>query len=279
VQRNSDEAMSRTAAVRWHALAKIGIAVITLAVAIVAWVIVVAPPTTMAVVAAASDLQFALPEVVEHFAADTGERVELVFGASGTLMRQLLDGAPFELFMAADESFVFRLADEGLTRDRGVIYAEGRVALFAPTGSPLRTDARLDGLRALIDSGKLTRFAIANPAVAPYGRAAEAVLRTRGLWDAVQPYLVLGDNAARAAQFARSGDAVGGLLPHSLVLAPPMRDSGTFTLLAAADHPPLRQRMVLMARAGATAAHFYEYVRSRPARTVLARHGFEFTDR
>ena len=134
------------------------------------------------VVAAASDLKFALEEVAKAFTKDTGTRVELVFGSSGTLTRQLTDGAPFELFMSADEAFVFKLADAGLTRDRGALYAVGRLVLFAPHGSLLKVDEELNGLRTLVASGGLKRFAIANPAHAPYGRAAEAVLRAKGLW-------------------------------------------------------------------------------------------------
>ena len=88
-------------------------------------------------VAAASDLQFALTEVADRFATETGARVELVFGSSGTLTRQIQDGAPFSVFLSADEAFVEQLARAGRTRDQGVLYAIGRIVLFAPPGSPL----------------------------------------------------------------------------------------------------------------------------------------------
>jgi molybdate transport system substrate-binding protein len=226
------------------------------------------------VVAAASDLKFALEEVAKAFARDTGARVELVFSSSGTLTRQLIDGAPFELFMSADEGFVFKLADAGLTRDRGALYAIGRIVLFTPHGSPLKVDEQLDGLRALAKSGGLKRFAIANPEHAPYGRAAEAVLRAKGLWDTVKPSLVLGENISQAAQFAATGNAAGGMIALSLMLAPPFREAGTYVVLPDRDHPPLRQRMVLMKRAGPTAAKFYDYIQQPAARAVLERYGF-----
>ena len=225
-------------------------------------------------IAAASHLNFALTEVAERFAKQRGARVELVFGASGTLTRQIQDGAPFEMFLAADEEFPNRLAKAGLTRDAGVVYAVGRLAVFAPKGSPLSTDERLDGLRALLKEGGVRRFAIANPEVAPYGRAAEAVLRKRGLWDAVKPALVLGDTIAQAAQFATTGNAVGGLIAYSLVLGPGFSDRGTYAVIPEADHPPLLQRMVLLKRAGPVAERFYEYMRSAEAQAVLRRHGF-----
>src|SRR6185295_12861881 len=120
-----------------------------------------------------------------QFARDRGERVELVFGASGTLARQIQEGAPFEVFLAADEEFPHQVAKAGLARDAGVVYAVGRLVVFAAKGSPLSVDERLEGLGRLVKAGGVGRFSIANPDVAPYGRAAEAVLRKRGLWDAL----------------------------------------------------------------------------------------------
>jgi molybdate transport system substrate-binding protein len=225
-------------------------------------------------VAAASDLSFALAEIARQFTTDTGQRVELVFGSSGTLTRQIRDGAPFGLFLSADETFVAELRDAGLTRDAGVLYAIGRLALFAPTGSPLVPAEGLAGLRRLLDSGRLTRFAIANPEHAPYGRAAEAALRRHGLWDTIRPRLVLGDNVSQATQFATSGDAVGGLVAYSVALAPAVAARGTFILVPDTDHPPLRQRMVLLKRASPVAERFYQYVQQPGARALLERYGF-----
>ena len=227
------------------------------------------PPT----IAAAANLNFALREVADQFARAAGNRVELVFGASGTLTRQIQDGAPFEMFLAADEEFPNQLAKAGLTRDAGEIYAVGRLAIFAPRGSPLQVDERLDGLARLMKGGGVTRFAIANPEVAPYGRAAEAVLRKHGLWDGIRPRLVLGDTIAQAAQFATTGNAVGGLVAYSLVLAE-LKDRGTHAVIPAADYPPLRQRMVLLKKAGPLAERFYRYVQAADARAILEKHGF-----
>src|SRR5688572_9811230 len=113
-------------------------------------------------VAAACDLNFALTEIATQFEREQGQRVEMVFGSSGTLTRQIRDGAPFELFLSADEAFVDELAGAGLTRDKGTLYAIGRIVLFAPTGSPLVPSEGLDGLARLLASGRVTRFAIAN---------------------------------------------------------------------------------------------------------------------
>jgi molybdate transport system substrate-binding protein len=227
------------------------------------------PPT----IAAAASLNFALQEVAEAFARTQRDRIELVFGASGTLTRQIQDGAPFEMFLAADEEFPRHLSAAGLTRDAGDVYAVGRLALFAPHGSPLTVDDRLDGLARLLKAGAVSRFAIANPQVAPYGRAAEAVLRKHGLWDGLRPRLVFGDTIAQAAQFATTGNAVGGLVAYSLVLAE-LTDRGTNALIPATDHPPLRQRMVLLKRASPVTERFYRYMRQPDARAILQKHGF-----
>jgi molybdate transport system substrate-binding protein len=239
---------------------------------------IIIPPQVTAqrapTVAAAANLNFALTEVAAQFERTQGARVELVFGASGTLTRQIQDGAPFEMFLAADEEFPNQLSAAGLTRDAGAVYAVGRLVVFAPTGSPLAVDEQLAGLGNFVKSGRMGRFAIANPDVAPYGRAAEAVLRKRGLWDALRPNLVLGDSIAQAAQFATTGNAVGGLIAYSLVLGADFAGRGKYAVIPEADHPPLRQRMVLLKSAGPVASQFYNFLRGEAARAILRKHGF-----
>ena len=130
-----------------------------------------------------------------------------------------------------------------------------------------------DGALGAIPGG-VTRFAIANPEVAPYGQAAEAVLRKRELWDSIRPRLILGDTIAQAAQFATTGNAVGGLVAYSLVLAPELAEQGTYAVILEADHQPLRQRMVLLKQAGATASQFYSYLQGDAARSIFRQHGY-----
>jgi molybdate transport system substrate-binding protein len=224
-------------------------------------------------IAAAASLNFALTEAADRFARRDGERVEIVFGASGTLTRQIQDGAPFEMFLAADEEFPNQLSAAGLTRDAGEVYAIGVLALFAPRGSPLEVDERLEGLARLLRAGGVRNFAIANPDLAPYGRAAEAVLKKHGLWDELRPRLVLGNTIAQAAQFAASGNAVGGLVAYSLVRSE-LEKRGTYAVIPPADHPPLRQRMVLLKTAGPVAERFYRFMQQAEARAILQKHGF-----
>lgn len=227
------------------------------------------------VVVAASDLQYALTEVAAGFARASGRAVKLTFGSSGNFVRQIIQGAPFELFFSADEAYAHGLSDRGLTVDRGALYAIGRLALFVPNGSLVKADTGLDDVATALTDGRLKKIAIANPEHAPYGRAAREVLMKKGLWQKAQGHLVLGENVSQAAQFAASGSAEAGLLAYSLVISERMAKAGKFVLLPAEWHDPLRQRMVLMNGAGDTARLFYAYAQSPPARTVFEKYGFK----
>jgi molybdate transport system substrate-binding protein len=245
------------------------------------WLIVVALSTAGLahaqdgpVIAAASDLKFALDEIAVEFAKATGKSVRVTYGSSGNFFRQIVQDAPFELFLSADEEFVFKLADQGLTVDRGAMYATGRIVLFTPKGSAVRPDATFSDLRQAIGDGRLVKFAIANPEHAPYGRAAMEALKSAGLWSAIESKLVLGENVSQAAQFAVSGSTQGGIFALSLALAPSLRDAGTYVPIAEALHRPLRQRMVLTRKAGPTAREFSAFAQGPLARAVFKRYGF-----
>lgn len=230
------------------------------------------------IVAAASDLRFALQDIARAFRRDGGVKLRLSFGSSGNFARQIRQGAPYEIYMSADEGYVLDLARDGFTRDTGVLYAIGRIVLFAPKGSPLKVDPGLDGLREALAAGRIKRFAIANPDHAPYGRAAKEALIHAGLWKALQPGLVLGENVSQAARFAASGSSQGGIFAYSLVLSPILSDHGRFALIPAAWHRPLRQRMVLLKGAGEEARLFYRYIQRPAARKLLRRYGFALPD-
>ena len=225
-------------------------------------------------IAAASDLKFAVEEIATRFRAETKLDVKLVFGSSGNFYSQIVQGAPFQLFMSADEEFIFKLADTGRTEDRGALYGVGRIVLFAPHGSSFKPDAQMTGLKLALSGGRVKRFAIANPEHAPYGRAAEQALRKLGLWQAMQQKLVLGENVSQAAQFATSGSADGGIFAYSLALAPAVSSLGAFVLIPAEMHDPLRQRMALVKGANKNAHAFYGYLQQSAARGIFTRYGF-----
>lgn len=227
------------------------------------------------VVAAASDLQFAVAEIAEAFKAETGIEVRLSFGSTGNFARQIREGAPFEIFMAADEQFIAGLHADGFTLDAGDLYAVGRVVIMVPKGSTLTPDGELNNLARMLTQGKIRRFAIANPDHAPYGMRAREALITKGIWGDLQPMMVIGENVSQAAQFALSGNAEGGIIAYSLALAPQIGPRGTYALIPESWHEPLRQRMALLKGAGTTAGAFYAYLKQPAAREILTRNGFD----
>ncbi len=225
-------------------------------------------------VAAASDLRFALDDIAAVFQRDSGYRLRITYGSTGNFAHQIRHGAPFHLFLAADEGYVDALASDRLTQDAGTLYAIGRLALVVPRGVSSTPAPTLTNLHERLAASPGQRFAIANPAHAPYGERARDVLEHQGLWEALQPQLVLGENVSQAAQFALSGSTVGGLVAWSLALAPRMAARADSTLIPADWHRPLKQRMVLLRGATEGAHAFYAYLQESPAREVLRRYGF-----
>jgi molybdate transport system substrate-binding protein len=226
------------------------------------------------VVAAAADLQFALVEVAEAFKKETGKSVKLTFGSSGNFARQIRQNAPFQVFFSANEDFVKELARDGLMRDAGELYAVGRIVLIVPKGSPLKADGTLADLKAALTDGRLKKFAIANPEHAPYGARAEEALKAAGIWEAIKPNLVFGENVSQTAQFATSADTQGGIIAYSLALSPKVSALGAYELIPAEMHEPLRQAMGLTKKAGPTALAFFNFAKSPSARKIFRAYGF-----
>ncbi len=225
-------------------------------------------------IAAASDLKFAIEEVAARFERETGQKLRLVFGSSGNFYAQILQDAPFHLYMSADENFVYKLADAGKTVDRGRAYAVGRIGIMVPLGSPLKADGEFKDLAAALKDGRLQKFAIANPEHAPYGARAKEALQHAGLWEAIQSKLVLGENISQTAQFATSGSTQGGVIALSLAKAPSVAKLGTFELIPETWHQPLKQRMVMVKGAPDVARAFYDYIGTPAAQEIMVRYGF-----
>ncbi|MEY3037108.1 MAG: hypothetical protein RLZ34_1718 [Pseudomonadota bacterium] len=245
-----------------------------LAAAALAPVLAGASQTRVVRVAAASDLQFVLPEVVQRYAQHAGVQVAVTYAASGQLAMQILHGAPFDMFLSADEAFVQRLVQAGLTQDEGVLYAHGRLALVAAAQTEWPLDARGAGLSLRLKQGQLRRFAVANPRIAPYGMRAQEALQSLGLWQPLQKHLVFGENVAQAMQFALSDQADGGVVALSLAMAPTLQGKVRHVTLPEHLHQPLRQRMVRLRRAPAVAADLYAYLQRPDVQQAWQAHGF-----
>lgn len=239
--------------------------------AAIAMVAVSAHATETLSIAAASDLQFALRQVVQDFEAQSPDtRVQLTFGSSGKFSTQIRQGAPFDVFFSADFAYAQVLVEAGLTVGGVRPYATGRIVLWSA-----QEDASALTLQELT-SPRFARVAIANPRHAPYGQRAEEALRATGIWDALQPRLVYGENISQTAQFVRSGNAQVGIVALSLVLAPALQGGGGYALIPDTLHAPLEQGYVVLrgAKSKASAQAFVRYLESAQARATLARYGF-----
>jgi molybdate transport system substrate-binding protein len=220
-------------------------------------------------VLAASDLQLALPEIAHAFEARTGIPVDLVLGSTGNLTTQIENGAPADVFLAADLSFVDRLERGGLVAEGSRrVYAVGRLALVWRAGAPAPADV------AALASAAYRTVAIANPEHAPYGRAARQALETSEAWTAVRPRLVVGENVAQAMQFVRTGNADAGLVALGVAIG---QREVPYRVVDAALHAPLRQggAVIMESRRPADAAAFLEEVAGPAGQRVLGRYGFE----
>jgi molybdate transport system substrate-binding protein len=225
-------------------------------------------------VAAASDLKFALDELIVRFGEKRpGVKVEPTYGSSGNIHAQLRQRAPYDMYLSADIAYprdlVMRLI--GTPADL-FAYATGRLVLWVPNASSLPIERY--GLRALNNA---RRIAIANPRHAPYGRAAEAAMRRAGVWALAERRLVLAENVAQAAQFVESRAADVGVIAKSLALAEPMRVSGRYWEIPENMHPPLEQGGLILpwASSRAAARDFQQYLTSAEGRRILERFGFD----
>jgi len=231
------------------------------------------PRPVQVAVAAAGDLRGVLEELKAGFEAGRPDvQLQLSFGASGSLTAQIQQGAPFDLFLSADEGFPLQLRKAGLAGE-GFRYATGSLTLWVRRD--LALDPVRDGWQVLLNPA-VKKIAIANPQVAPYGRAAEAALRKAGLYEPVQSRLVFADNIAQAAQFLQAGSAEAGLVSAAQAGSPALRQSGVAWTVPADTYPALRQAGTILLRSPVQeqARAFRDYLTGPAGQAVLARHGF-----
>jgi molybdate transport system substrate-binding protein len=224
-------------------------------------------------VAAAADLAFCLDDLDAAFQkAHPGATIQPTTGSSGNFFAQIENGAPFDVFLSADLDYPRKLAEAGFAAAGSLTpYATGRLVLWA-----LKPDLDVKrGLKLLSDAA-VRKVAIANPDHAPYGRAAKAALQHEGLWETLQPKIVLGENIAQTLQFVQSGNADAGLVARSLALSPKLAGQGHFVEVPEEFHPRLEQGAILTKRGAAKpdAKAYLEFLRGPEARAILAHFGF-----
>jgi molybdate transport system substrate-binding protein len=245
----------------------------TLVIAVWTWSMATIATAQDLTIAAASDLQAVLPQVVSQFENQTKRTVRVTFGSSGNFFTQIQNGAPFDVFFSADIDYPKQLEAASLA-EPGTFYAyaTGKIVLWVPKGGSVDLHR---GLRVLLDP-RVRHIAVANPEHAPYGRAAVAALRSAGIYDSVRAKFVLGENISQAAQFVQSGNAEAGILALSLALSPAMRDDGTYVAIPEATYPPIQQAAVVIkaSRNKNAARDFLQFLKQPEIVALLQRFGF-----
>lgn len=219
-------------------------------------------------VAAASDLTPAFEEIGRAFETSSGTKVVFVFGSTGMLTRQVENGAPFDLFAAANVSYIKELDQKGLILPgSGAVYARGRITLWMPAD----TNLRLEGIKDLARP-EVTRIAIANPDHAPYGLAARQALESAGIWELVRPKLVYGDNIRQTLQFAETGNVEVAIVALSLSV----QSRGRWTLIPEELHQPIDQGLGIIktSQKANAAGKFAGFVTGLEGRAILKKYGF-----
>jgi molybdate transport system substrate-binding protein len=226
-------------------------------------------------IAAASDLKFALDEIVERYRVEhPTAQIAVVYGSSGKFHTQIQQGAPYDLYFSADIEFPRALSKAGFAASPLRGYAMGRIVLWSA-----RLDASQMTMASLTDP-QIRRIAIANPQHAPYGKRAVEALKAAGIWAQVESKLVYGDNIAHATQFVETGNAQVGITALSLALNPNLAAAGGYWLIPETLHQPLEQAFIITKRAAdnALAHDFANYLSGGAARAVMTRYGFALPD-
>ncbi|MDO9118154.1 MAG: molybdate ABC transporter substrate-binding protein [Nitrospira sp.] len=224
-------------------------------------------------IAAASDLNFAMKDLVAEYEKIAGHQVKLSLGSSGNFYAQIQNGAPFDLYFSADIGYPRKLEEAGLTVSGSLYrYAVGRIVLWAGTASRLDVSKGLDVLR---EPG-IKKIAIANPKHAPYGRAAVAAMESSRVYESVREKLILGENISQAAQFIESGACEIGIIALSLALSPAMSGKGAYWEIPAEAYPPLEQGAVILkqSRNQEAARRFLEFLKGPQGQDIMRRYGF-----
>jgi molybdate transport system substrate-binding protein len=227
-------------------------------------------PATLTV-SAASDLTYAFGEIGSQFEAATGHKVVYNFGSTGQLTQQIEQGAPVDVFAAANVSFIEDLARQGLILpDTKQMYARGRITLWTRADSPLQITSLADLTRP-----EVRRIAIANPDHAPYGVAARQAMQTAGIWEAVQPKLVLGDNVRQTLQYAETGNVDVAIVALSLSMPAAGGTSGRWTVIPQELHPPIDQALAVIKGTNheAAARAFATFVNGPQGRQIMRTYG------
>ncbi|HIE65818.1 MAG TPA: molybdate ABC transporter substrate-binding protein [Nitrospiria bacterium] len=226
-------------------------------------------------IAAASNLRFAMNEIVDEFGKAFQAEVKVAYGSSGSFTAQLMAGAPFDLFFSADEALPQKLISKGLAlEDTLYRYGTGQIVLWVANRSPIRLEK--DGMKALLHPS-VHKIAIANPRHAPYGAAAVAALQNAGLYEGLRSRLVFGENISEAAHFVRAGSAEIGILSYAHAIGSPLKESGRFWPIPTSSYPPLNQATIILgqSRNVPLSKSFVTFMIEGLGREIMERNGYQ----
>lgn len=223
-------------------------------------------------VAAASNFIGAIGKIAHRFEAESGHKVTLTFGSTGKHYAQIRNGAPFDLFFAADAKRPTLLEDEGLALPGSrFTYAIGRLILWSPKQDFIEAQGKV------LEQGKFRYLAIANPKLAPYGVAAREVLQSRGIWNALRGRMVRGENIGQTFQFVKSGNAQLGFIAYSQVKLPGRPVEGSFWEVPQSLYTPIEQQAVLL-NDGEAARALLSFVKSDASLQIIRGFGYGIPD-
>ena len=224
-------------------------------------------------IAVAANMKDAFLAIQNEFKSDNKADFRVVYGSSGNITAQILNGAPFSLFISADENYPLELAKRKITVDEGKVYAIGKIALLSKKSNGITLgSSKADLTKAFKQANKI---AIAKPELAPYGKAAVDYLKAEGLWDLAKDKLVYGDNISIATMYVASGAADIGFTALSLALSPGIAKETQHLVLNPALYEPIKQRMVLMKNAPQEVVALYQFMQSPKAQAVLRKFGYQ----
>jgi molybdate transport system substrate-binding protein len=224
-------------------------------------------------VAVAANMQYTIHELIVEYNKTEQTKIDVVLGASGKLTQQIQNGAPFDIFISADKEFPQKLANNKLTLEAPKVYAQGLLVLWTvkPNIQPAKD------LKLLLGAN-IKNIAIANPKTAPYGSAAEAILKKYGLYDKVSSKLVTGESISQTSQFIATQNADIGFTAKSIVISKEMQGKGKWVELNTLHYPPIEQSAALLQHAkqsnGAAAKKFYNFLYSAKAKAIYNKFGY-----
>lgn len=226
-------------------------------------------------IAVASNLTTPMTRIAEEFRSITGTRISISYGSSGNIARQIVQGAPYQLFISADKRYVDFLGDQGVMHHPAIEFIHGPIGIFIADDSILIEEPDLASIINALMYRSYRRITFPNPEHAPYGVAAQAALQSAGLWAIEKNRILLADNAAQVIQYALSAGVDAAVIPYSFMKEPTLQDKGRYFPIPESWYSPVIQYLVLLETAGEVTRRFAEFLQGETSTGILEEYGYE----